>query len=203
MPTTELTLAQVRETVRRLFENARKRKGSPAEHDRFLAYLTHPPARAGRGVRDTFAGRFRYVRFMESVQLEFGICFTNAEWDKGLSLEAFTALVFTKATKPPSRLARERLDAARRRRVSDPLKIAVFATPLLLAMKLSSEWPLRVLLLIPWGLFVGGAIVLALKDVRYAERLVARTTLRAGQHAHAPESGPLGVENVERNRESR
>jgi hypothetical protein len=51
-------------------------------------------------VADTFAGRLRFVRFMESVRLAFGICFTHAEWDKGLALDDFAQLVLTKAMKP-------------------------------------------------------------------------------------------------------
>src|SRR6187431_453668 len=114
----------VSEAVRRLFEDARKRKGAPVEEDRFLAYLTEPPAPTGRRVADTFAGRFRFVRFMESVQLEFGICFTNQEWEMGVSLEKFAQLVAAKAAEPAAarRLADKRLREAQVRRASDPLK---------------------------------------------------------------------------------
>ena len=168
---------EVRDTVLRLFEDARKRKGAPVEPDRFLAFLTDPPAPSGRRVADTFAGRVRFVRFMESVQLEFGICFTNAEWDKGLSLDDFVQLVLTKVTKPEQarRLANERLVAARRRRTDDPLKFGLLASPLLVGVIWSSSWMLRALLVLPWALVVGGVIIFVLKDFRYAARLAART----------------------------
>jgi hypothetical protein len=177
----ELTQPEARDTVLRLFENARKRKGAPAESDRFLAFLTDPPAPSGRRVADTFAGRFRFVRFMEAVQLEFGICFTNAEWDKGPSLDDFVQLVLTKMKKPEQarRLAEERLKAARMRRTSDPLKFGLLASVLLIGVIFSSSWIFRVLFVLPWALIVGGVIVFVLKDAGYAAKLVARTTKQA------------------------
>lgn len=178
----ESVLPPIKETILRLFEDARKVKGAPVESDRFLAYLTNPPARTGRRVADTFAGRFRYVRFMESVQLEFGICFTSNEWESGVSLDDFAGLVMKKAGEPVSarRLAEKRLHAARMRRTTDPLKFGLLASPLLLAAMFSSSWTLRVLLALPWALVVGGVIVFVLKDVRYADKLVARVATRAG-----------------------
>ena len=172
-----LTQAEVTNTVLRLFEDARQRKGAPPEPDRFLAFLTDPPAPSGRRPADTFGGRRRFVRFMESVQLAFGICFTNAEWDKGFSLDDFAQLVLTKAMKPEQarRLANERLAAARRRRTDDPLKFALFTSPLLVGVVWPSSWMLKMLLALPWLLVVGGVTVYVLKDARYAAKLAART----------------------------
>jgi len=177
---TQLTHAQVTEAVLRLFEAARKRKGAQLEPDRFLAFLTDPPARSGRRVADTFAGRFRFVRFMESVQLEFGIYFTNTEWDKGPSLDAFTQLVLTKMAKPElaRRRAEEGLRAARMRRTADPIKFGLLTAPLLVGGMFASSWMVRLLFVLPWALVVGGVTVLVLKDVRSAEKMVARTTIR-------------------------
>src|SRR5262245_30983505 len=178
MTIAEPTPAQVKDNVLRLFEDARKRKGAPAESARFLAFLTDPPAPSGRRVRDTFAGRFRYVGFMQSVQLEFGICFTNAEWDKGLSIDDFAQLVLTKVMKPEQakRLAEQRLGAARMRRRSDPLKFGLLASPLLIGLMMSSNWRFVALFSVPWALVVGGVAAFVVKDVRYAEKLVGRTT---------------------------
>jgi hypothetical protein len=66
--------------VLRLYEQARADSTQPFDPERFLAFLTHPPASKGRRVADTFAGRRRLVRFFESVQFEFGICFTSGDW---------------------------------------------------------------------------------------------------------------------------
>jgi hypothetical protein len=182
MAITVLAQPKVKETVLRLFEDARKSKGAPVESDRFLAYLTNPPARTGRRVADTFAGRFRYVRFMESVQLEFGICFTSNEWERGASLDDFAQLVLKKESEPVSarRLAEKRLQEARMRRIADPIKFGFLTSPLLFAVMFSSSWTFRVLLALPWALVVGGVIVLVLRDVRLADRLVARIATRAG-----------------------
>ena len=56
--------------VRTAFAAARETPDAPFEEDRFLAFLTSPPAPSGRRVRDTFAGRRRFARFVEAVQLE-------------------------------------------------------------------------------------------------------------------------------------
>ena len=180
MVTTEPTPAEVKETVLRLFEDARKRKGAPVEPDRFMAFLTEPPARTGRRVRDTFAGRFRLVRFMEAVQLEFGVLFTNAEWDKGPSLDDFAQLVVAKVMKPElaRRRAKEYLQAARLRRTSEPIKFGLLASPLLVGVTFSSSWTLRVLFALPWLLIVGGVTILALKDAGYAAKLAAKAGTR-------------------------
>ena len=182
MVITQLTQAQIKERLLQLFEDARKRKGAPAEPDRFLAFLTDPPARSGRRVADTFAGRFRFVRFMEAVQLEFGICFTNAEWEKGLSLDEFAQLVLTKLMKPElaRRRAEEGLRAARIRLTDDPVKFGLLASPLLVGVMFSSSWIARVLFVLPWALVVGGVTILVLKDVSYSAKLAERTSRRAG-----------------------
>jgi hypothetical protein len=76
-----------------IFEQVRQSPRAPYEPERLLAFLTDPPAQEGRRVADTFAGRRRFVRFMNTIQLEFEICFTLDEWDRGFSLEELTRLV--------------------------------------------------------------------------------------------------------------
>lgn len=78
------------ERVLQIFEASRQTPGTPYEPERLLAFLTDPPTDRGRMVRDTFSGRRRFVKFMEALQLELGICFTKEEWDRGYSLSQLT-----------------------------------------------------------------------------------------------------------------
>jgi hypothetical protein len=53
---------------------------------------------------------------MESVELHFGICFTNEDWERGFSLDQFVEQIEAKVAKPEHshRLACRRLKEARR-----------------------------------------------------------------------------------------
>jgi hypothetical protein len=91
--------ADIRDTVTGLFEKARQNKETSFEPERFLGYLTAPPTPHGRRCADTFAGRRRFVRFLDSVQLAFGICFTAEEWDRAYTMDEFLTVVASKASK--------------------------------------------------------------------------------------------------------
>src|SRR5262245_49397578 len=99
-----------------------------------MAFLTSPAPSAGRRVADTFAGRRRLVGFLETVQLECGVCFSNDDWDRGIGLDEFVQLVDRKAAKPgyALRLARDRLRSARARLVDSPIKFGLLSLPLLI-----------------------------------------------------------------------
>lgn len=88
-----MTNQDIRNAVIRLFEDARQVKDAPFEEDRFLAFLTAEPNTEGNRHRDTFSGCGRFSRFIDAVQLERGVCFSNKELDRGYSLDAFVELV--------------------------------------------------------------------------------------------------------------
>jgi hypothetical protein len=58
--------AEARDAIARIFERTRATPGAPSEPERLLAFLTSPPI-PGKRVADTFAGRRRWVRFMNAV----------------------------------------------------------------------------------------------------------------------------------------
>jgi hypothetical protein len=92
-----------RKTIQLLYEEARHDGQAAYDPERFLAYLTAPPASRGGRCADTFRARRRYVRFMESVQLTFRICFTNQEWDRAYTMDDFCLLVEKKSSQRKSR----------------------------------------------------------------------------------------------------
>jgi hypothetical protein len=168
--------SEIRASVLRLFEEARQDKAGPFEAGRFLAFLTHPPATNGRRVSDTFAGRRRFVRFMESVQLEFGVCFTNEDWESGFTLDRFVERIVAKMAKPhlARRLAEERLAEAQAALVRTPTKFGFLTLPLLVFAVAGNHLSIRILSMLLWIAIVGGVILLTSKSYLSAESLLAR-----------------------------
>lgn len=138
-------------------------------------YLTSPAAASGSRVADTFRGRRRFVRFMEAVQLEFGICFTTEEWERGFRLDDLVRLVGEKMRHPRAaqRLARKRLEEARATLRGDPLKFGIFTAPLLLAA-FASHPVVKVLPVVLWFVIVAVVVSVTRREYRYARELVRR-----------------------------
>ena len=173
--TFDLSSEPLRDTVIRLFLAARATPGADYDPDRFLAFLTDPPAQTGPRVADSFAGRRRFVRFLEAVQLSCGVCFSNEDWDRGVSFEDFVHLVETKAAKPAygSRLARDRVRSAKAHLTGDPVKFGLLSFPLLAGAIVGVGTTWSVLLGALWLGITGGVAFLALRTYRYYQRLVA------------------------------
>ena len=165
----------MRDLIVRTFEQTRATPGAPYEPERLLAFLTSTPVPVKR-VADTFAGRRRWVRFMNAVQLELGVCFTQEEWDRGFGLDELVDLAGAKRAKPDQqlRLAKKRLEEARRRRTSDPIKFALLLAPILIGAVFADSWLVKVILLVLWIGGVGAVTAFVLSDVRYSRELVNR-----------------------------
>jgi len=171
------TKAQIREAVVRLFEAARQSKGGDYDSDRFLAFLTEVPAPTGKRVADTFRGRRRFVRFMDAVQIEFGVCFSNEDWDRGFTMDEFVERIEMRIAKPAEahRLAQRRLQEARVSLKDEPVKFGLLTIPLLIAaVALHPIW-LRILLGLIWIGVTGTVLIANTRGYKYAQRLVART----------------------------
>ena len=171
-----MTHSEIRDTVLRLFESEREAKGSPYEPERIFAYLTYPPAPRRRSA-DTFAGRRRFVRFMDSLQLELGVCFTSQEWDRGLGLHELVDLIQKKRASPKQqeRLALKRVGEARRTLMGEPVTFGVVAGLLLALAGLVFPGPaVRLLLLLLWIAIVAGVAAVNARQYRLARQLVER-----------------------------
>jgi hypothetical protein len=178
---TPFSAADVHERLLSIFEQTRQARGAPFEPQRLLAFLTEPPAPKGRRVADTFAGRRRFMRFMNAVQLETGICFTQEEWDGKFGLDDLTELVTAKAARPDRalHLAKQRLQEARRRRLADPVKFGLLLLPLLVGAALADAPPLRIALALAWIAIVGAVAAFSIWEIRYSMELVSRIAARA------------------------
>lgn len=171
------TTVEIRAAVIRLFENARQSKSEPYDTERFLVFLTKSPISNGKRAADTFAGRRRFVRFMESVQLEFGVCFSNDEWDRGFTLDKFIECIESKIKKPEQaqRLAQKRFQESRAAIVNDPVKFGILAIPILLVAMMVQTVTIRVLFVVLWVGITFGILWLAAREYKYSKRLVDRT----------------------------
>ena len=155
----------------------RQSKGGQYDPDRFLAFLTEVPAPAGKRVADTFKGRRRFVHFMEAVQMEFAVCFSNEDWERGFTMDEFVERIETKIAKPAEahRLAQRRLQEARMSLKNEPVKFGLLTIPLLIAaVALHPIW-LRILLGLIWIGVTGAVLIANTRGYKYAQRLVART----------------------------
>jgi hypothetical protein len=179
MPRSDPEMSQIQpieDVVRTAFAAARETPAAPFEEDRFLAFLTSPPAPSGRRVRDTFAGRRRFVRFVERVQLEAGACLANDEWERGPSLAEFVALIAKKSgnVEATRRLVQRRLDGARRRLWFAPIVIGTLCSPLLgIAWRFPSV-PVRLVAGTIWLMIFGGLLAFGLRDIAYHRALLRR-----------------------------
>ncbi|HET8622711.1 MAG TPA: hypothetical protein VFM14_04050 [Gemmatimonadales bacterium] len=113
---------------------------------------------------------------MNAVQLELGICFTQEEWDRGFGLDQLVDVAAAKRTKPDQqlRLARKRLEEARRRRTGEPVKFALLLLPILIGAVAADSWLVKALLILLWIAGVGGVSAVSFSDVRYSRELVNR-----------------------------
>jgi hypothetical protein len=177
--------------VTRIFESVRQTPGTSYERERLLAYLTEPPAATGPRVRDTFGGRRRFVRFMEDLQLEFGVCFTNEEWERGLGLAELTGLIEAKRgnVRAQARLASKRVQQARLALVDEPIKFGLLAAAVLAVVAAVMGSMLAYALLGSiWLCVVGGVAVLNARGYDYAKRLVGRIGSAVEQGVEADEA---------------
>ena len=178
-----LLLPDLRNRLLSVFEQVRQSPRAPFEPERLLAFLTDPPAPEGRRVADTFAGRRRFVRFMNTIQLESEICFTLEEWDRGFSLEELARLVAAKIAKPDQglRSAKQRLDQARKRRIADPVKFGLLTCPVLVVAGSADSWFARIAFALVWAGMIVGVAAFSFSEVRYSRELLSRIAARAEQ----------------------
>jgi hypothetical protein len=98
-----MTDLEIRESILQVFQTRRQRPNTPFDEDNFLNYLTYPPGRKG-SVKGTFVGARKYYRFMDSIEIKFGICFRLADLDKNYSLQNLTNKVKERLSKKAGNL---------------------------------------------------------------------------------------------------
>ena len=69
------------------FEKFRATPGAPFDESHFLDYLLANPSGHG-AVRNSFAGLQRFNRFIDTIETELGICFSQSDLERPFSVDA-------------------------------------------------------------------------------------------------------------------
>jgi hypothetical protein len=127
-------------------------------------------------VADTFAGRRRFVHFIQTLQLEFGICFTLEEWERGFGIDELVALIAAKRSHPDNalRLAKQRLKESRVQILDGAIQFGLITSPLLVVAFVSGRAVAKAVLIALWLLIVGTVLRFSARDYWYAKALVAK-----------------------------
>lgn len=75
-----MTETEIRDRILQLFNEKRDKTNSKFDESHFLDYLTYPPKNKGQ-IKNSFKGVKKYYRFMDSLEIEFSICFTLSDLD--------------------------------------------------------------------------------------------------------------------------
>lgn len=75
-----MTEIDIKNKILQLFNEKRKNQKSKFDESHFLDYLTFPPKAKGQ-IKNSFYGVRKFYRFMDCIELEFGICFTLSDLD--------------------------------------------------------------------------------------------------------------------------
>lgn len=169
-----VTVDNIQHAVIRLFEDSRQSPGAPYEAERFMAFLTTKPVKKGRRHADTFNGGRGFGRFMNAVQLEFGVFFTNKDLDRGWALDDFVELIQTKMADPDQgmRLARKQLQRDRSGRLPLTIIWSMVATVLIAIPFALTGGLVRSVLGVVWIGAVTAITVYHSRQVAYSRQLV-------------------------------
>ncbi|UOE39148.1 hypothetical protein [Chryseobacterium oryzae] len=75
-----MTQVEIGNKILELFNKKREKANTKFDESHFLDYLTFPPKNKGQ-IKNSFKGVRKYYRFMDSLEIEFSICFTLSDLD--------------------------------------------------------------------------------------------------------------------------
>lgn len=81
----------IQERILKIFNQNRKNPNDEFIEDYFLTYLIPNPSQNHNlgFINNSFKGNNRHHNFLEDIQIEFGICFSNKDKDRNYKLEEF------------------------------------------------------------------------------------------------------------------
>ncbi|MFP9117129.1 hypothetical protein ACLI08_04985 [Flavobacterium sp. RNTU_13] len=77
---------EIKERIIKVFLQERQDIHASYNTDNLFSYLIEPPAKKGT-LKNSFKGTKKYYRFMDGLELEFGICFRLAELEDEYSID--------------------------------------------------------------------------------------------------------------------
>ena len=84
-----MTPEELKAQIIEIFQRNRQTPNAIYDESRFLDYLLTPQA-SKNNIKNSFKGVKRFHRFIDDVELTFGICFSTADLDRCYSVDQFT-----------------------------------------------------------------------------------------------------------------
>jgi acyl carrier protein len=98
MTTNKMTETEIKDIILKIFKEERQKPDTDFSESHFLDFLTFP-AHSKNTIKNSFKGVRRYYRFMDKLELEFGICFPLPDLDKYYSIDSITEKVTERINK--------------------------------------------------------------------------------------------------------
>lgn len=101
---------EIKERILKVFLRERQREDAPYKTDNLFGYLVEPPAKKNT-LKNSFKGARKYRRFMDGLELEFGICFRLPEFEDEYSFDRLAKKINERLQKGSGnkKIIRERL----------------------------------------------------------------------------------------------
>ncbi|TGV03785.1 DUF3021 domain-containing protein [Flavivirga rizhaonensis] len=93
-----MTEEEVKNKILEIFKSERSNPSSDFNENHFMDFLTNP-AHQKNTIKNSFRGVRKYYRFMDKLELEFGICFSLSDLDKYYSVDKLTKKVLERIKK--------------------------------------------------------------------------------------------------------
>jgi hypothetical protein len=130
MPEPEITFAAVRDKLITLFESTRSMPGAEYDKEHFLDFLIPNPS-GTHSIHDSCRGRRLFWKFIDTVQVEFAVCFsTKKDLDcrKQLSIDGLATRILELQNAPQTSLTA--LDRRQQTAISPQGGILLFNLPI-------------------------------------------------------------------------
>ncbi len=145
-----MTELDVRDRILVLFNKERQTPNADFDKSHFLDFLSSPP-HSKDTIKNSFRGVRRYYRFMDSLELEFGICFSLSDLDRYYSVDSLTKKVLQRIDKSRGNL----MILKQRSEQKETYRIEILLTAILISTYfwLGIHW-LTILLTVTFGIAI-------------------------------------------------
>lgn len=158
---------EIRDRILVVFKRERKAPNADFDESNLHRFLPHPPLPQGK-LKNSFSGAKRYYRFMNALEIEFGICFNYDDLDKEYSLDKLVKKVQDKIKNHRGNvMILERRMEVKNKYILEIVLVLVLA---LVFWILGLHW-LPFLLAVPFGIVIGWTLVGRINDRRHNKKL--------------------------------